>query len=67
MIRKIGSLAAALMVCLPLGGGRLALANYVERADLSSVPSSFWLGPGQLVALCGCLVALCVLAGLNRR
>ena len=67
MLRKWYAIAAFLMVCLPIGGGaHFAMATYADHVNLPGLVGHCWFAPNQLVAICGCLLALCLLAGQRR-
>ena len=63
MLRNLGAIAAALMVCLPIGGGvRSAMGSYLEHIH-GLRPIIRWApGAVELALLCACLVILCLVA-----
>ena len=65
---KVTSIMAALMICLPIGGGaHVALGAF--WGELGGVkPVVHWtLTTLELVLMCCCLVMLCLIAPRSRR
>lgn len=63
MLRKYAGIVAALIVCVPIGGGaRVSMATYADQIHALRPAIRWSPGPIELVLLCSCLVVLSLIA-----